>query len=663
MYFFSFLLQTLLHDYWPMRSKQSDGIMCDECKMLTFHDETYRLEDEKLPDVLTINLIRYKFDRTTNRAQKIRVAVDPDTVIQLPSRLFNKISDISATYQLKSFCVHTGETTNTGHYYTINVEGQGVYVCCDDEKINTIAKIQSHTKAGIYLLTYEKIDLIDNRFDGTVIPVYHTLEIFRKRTKAFDYIINVYSNIKIDKHQLKWREDLLNGLKKHKFVDAGIIQEVRMALGYRTHEQIDSVTMFNEITQFFKYTVCGPALEYQIYIFFDCGKAEILNYEWLPYNFKYDISLSIEKLVDLHKDKHECNVNRRCSVVEHAINYLPSTLRLYTSKTRQLAIDKIPKILEVQNDSILHQADQYKYRLAFIFTKTYQQYFLDRDGRWIVMNAKEKTRSGNVITDNEITLESPMFLYNREENEDSGTDMENLKEFDNGSVKGELTFETSKDDVHLRENVFEKYGMKCTSESSFKMAIEIMNSDYQWLSSICIDLYVNYLKAKSDKSVFNLPAGWFNQHQFLNGAPKKQIENLLELKSDKLFAHEFIVIPININSNHWVLCMADVQKRILYYGDSMKQQRFSLIKNVMRFFESQHFYEMGKRLKVCEWSIIEYHNQERYPTQKDGHSCGFYVLMMIKAILFNLKFRFNSKNVRKTVRIELYSNEVYKNVV
>ena len=134
---------------------------------------------------------------------------------------------------------------------------------------------------------------------------------------------------------------------------------------------------------------------------------------------------------------------------------------------------------------------------------------------------------------------------------------------------------------------------------------------------------------------------------------------------DKIFeAYDCLVIPIHcMNGNHWCIVYIDVWKQSIYYYDPMQKgmqdvTATKLYFNLLYEFRSYEVDVASKRFitafDVC-WESM-------FPMQNGHSSCGIYVLLYAssKLGLLNVDPMKNSmREIRKTIAVELYTNEKY----
>jgi len=83
---------------------------CDHCNML--RDAVKTVCVCAGPEYLNITLLRFKYDRATQRRAKVFTAVDYPEYLSLP------VSGAVSLYRLYSVVVHSGYSSDGGHYYT-----------------------------------------------------------------------------------------------------------------------------------------------------------------------------------------------------------------------------------------------------------------------------------------------------------------------------------------------------------------------------------------------------------------------------------------------------------------------------------------------------------------------------------------------------------------
>ena len=102
---------SLLKDYLtPERLEGENQYQCDNCNCK--RDAEKKVLLTSAPAHLNITLLRFKYDRSTNRRAKVFTGVDYPHTLLLP------VGDAQVSYSLFSVVVHSGYSSDGGHYYT-----------------------------------------------------------------------------------------------------------------------------------------------------------------------------------------------------------------------------------------------------------------------------------------------------------------------------------------------------------------------------------------------------------------------------------------------------------------------------------------------------------------------------------------------------------------
>ena len=94
----------------PERLEGENQYQCDNCDCK--RDAEKKVLLTSAPAHLNITLLRFKYDRSTNRRAKVFTGVDYPHTLLLP------VGDAQVSYSLFSVVVHSGYSSDGGHYYT-----------------------------------------------------------------------------------------------------------------------------------------------------------------------------------------------------------------------------------------------------------------------------------------------------------------------------------------------------------------------------------------------------------------------------------------------------------------------------------------------------------------------------------------------------------------
>jgi len=129
---------------------------CDNCNMLRDAVKTTKLSSA--PDYLNITLLRFNYDRTTNRRAKVFTTVD------YPQELVLPVAGGGVPYRLYSVVIHSGYSSDGGHYYTwCSNTANSAWLLLNDSQVSqaTWGQFKQQTsklsRDTAYLLFYERV--------------------------------------------------------------------------------------------------------------------------------------------------------------------------------------------------------------------------------------------------------------------------------------------------------------------------------------------------------------------------------------------------------------------------------------------------------------------------------------------------------------------------
>jgi len=133
---------------------------CDHCNML--RDAVKSTKLSSAPDYLNITLLRFKYDRTTNRRAKVFTTID------YPQELCLPVVGGSVTYKLYSVVIHSGYSSDGGHYYTwCSNPATSAWLLLNDSQVSQSTWTQFRQQTSklsrdtAYLLFYERVGAPD----------------------------------------------------------------------------------------------------------------------------------------------------------------------------------------------------------------------------------------------------------------------------------------------------------------------------------------------------------------------------------------------------------------------------------------------------------------------------------------------------------------------
>ena len=168
-----------------------------------------------------------------------------------------------------------------------------------------------------------------------------------------------------------------------------------------------------------------------------------------------------------------------------------------------------------------------------------------------------------------------------------------------------------------------------------------------WLNDVIINAYLHLLQVRSDSLgkkqwfVTSFLGEFFknNKQTFV----KKMSRWLRKFLKNKPYTTiDRILLPVNINQNHWVLIEVDITgKRISYY-DSLKGR---LSKARLSYLQAGLYEYLNTDLVIKmktffdTWKI---NSRAECPTQPNGYDCGVYTLFFARLIGSDISLKDNS---------------------
>jgi len=124
-------VENLIKDYLePETLNRENQYQCDTCHRLTDAVKTTRMK--MLPRHLIITLLRFMFDISSSRKEKLLTRVEVPTTLHLSGSQEGLVK-----YELYCVIVHSGLSSEVGHYYTL-VRQSGVWTKVSDEVVETV---------------------------------------------------------------------------------------------------------------------------------------------------------------------------------------------------------------------------------------------------------------------------------------------------------------------------------------------------------------------------------------------------------------------------------------------------------------------------------------------------------------------------------------------
>jgi len=98
--------------------------------------------------------------------------------------------------------------------------------------------------------------------------------------------------------------------------------------------------------------------------------------------------------------------------------------------------------------------------------------------------------------------------------------------------------------------------------------------------------------------------------------------------TDKVDVFDFdkVIIPCNLNNNHWVTAVVDNEKKRIEILDSLDGENASLKQNLLRWLQEEHIIRKGNALSA-EWTAWSPPSESLFPRQRNGYDCWVFTCM------------------------------------
>lgn len=168
-----------------------------------------------------------------------------------------------------------------------------------------------------------------------------------------------------------------------------------------------------------------------------------------------------------------------------------------------------------------------------------------------------------------------------------------------------------------------------------------------WLNDVIINAYLHLLQVRSDslgKKQWFVTSflGEFFKNNKQTFVKKMTVWLRKFLKNKPYTTIDRILLPVNINQNHWVLIEVDITgKRILYY-DSLKGR---LSKARLSYLQAglYAYLNTDPLIKIKTFfDTWEINSRAECPTQPNGYDCGVYTLFFARLIGSDIPLQYNS---------------------
>ena len=153
----------------------------------------------------------------------------------------------------------------------------------------------------------------------------------------------------------------------------------------------------------------------------------------------------------------------------------------------------------------------------------------------------------------------------------------------------------------------------------------------EWLNDEVINFYFQLLmdRSKSDKRRYRSFFAWnsfFWQKLFSDQGYCYKNVSRWGRKAD-VFAHEMMLVPINVGQTHWALGVVDLKQQKVAYWDSLGAEHKEFCKAIIQYLKDEWADKKGGEFPF-EFSIDR---DGDIPTQHNSYDCGVFTCMFAEA--------------------------------
>lgn len=190
---------------------------------------------------------------------------------------------------------------------------------------------------------------------------------------------------------------------------------------------------------------------------------------------------------------------------------------------------------------------------------------------------------------------------------------------------------------------------------SNRFKLDIYNTDFatlkpgQWLNSTVIEYFLKSLEAEDSRLVAFSP--FFITKLSSDGF--NSVRRWLKMKKKDIMKIDKMLIPINVNENHWVCAMVDFKNKKILYLDSLcntsNRSSFMYLERIKDYVIKQSERKIGQ-----DFELVHLPSQQ----QNNGFDCGIFILMNMLQLAKDIPFVLN-QNDASDFRYHI-ANEILK---
>ena len=143
----------------------------------------------------------------------------------------------------------------------------------------------------------------------------------------------------------------------------------------------------------------------------------------------------------------------------------------------------------------------------------------------------------------------------------------------------------------------------------------------------------------------------------------QQIPNRAATTSDNfgdIFQKEMILVPANIDGNHWILMVAHMERHCIRVFDSLRQKRREAAELLLQYIKDEHMRRYQTPLD-SDWRIR--HKSESTPQQTNSSDCGVFTCIIGAQVMLGEDITFTQQHALNNMQPEHVSTSDIRSVM
>jgi sentrin-specific protease 1 len=185
----------------------------------------------------------------------------------------------------------------------------------------------------------------------------------------------------------------------------------------------------------------------------------------------------------------------------------------------------------------------------------------------------------------------------------------------------------------------------------------------EWLNDTVVDAYIGLLRDRPDAtgtlildsfffdSIYTGGPNQRNTYEYDGGRTRaKRVETSTRGRLKTLADVSRFIIPMNINNNHWLCVVVDVEKNTIEWCDSLRIAPGGRLRALLKWLSEDR--DKKGLLAIKRWKVTE----NAGPEQTNGFDCGVFMLVCMEYRLENRRIDYDQRHMdalRKLIALRL----------